>query len=388
MQAALNQMNLPLSLPTMTPLQIPPESDEIEIALLGAGFGECIVVHTGQGEWHIIDSCRFKGIQDPGGLHYLKQMNIVPEQAVKTIVATHWDDDHIRGIGDIVTCCTNAKFVMSAALNDHKFFKIVVDPDSPLYQLITLGQTASTGINEFSKILHHLKEHNKKAKYAIQDRCIWKSELQSNIQIIALSPHDQVFGQAIQSIVSQIPVDGKPIVNIKGLRPNFTSVVLWFRIGEERILLGADMEEDTVYKGWSVIVDNKISIDKKASIYKVAHHGSSTGEHDGIWSDLLKSNPTCLISPWVRGGHILPKQSDLARLSGRSNDIYISYNPESQKKLKAETKHVKRAMEQINARPLLQTFGIVRLRKKAGQAEWRYERFGTAYKLNSASSAT
>lgn len=361
-------------------LSSPPKNDEVEISLFGAGFGECLVIHTGSGEWHVIDSCRFKGAEKPAALNYLEQIGVDYETNVKTIVATHWDDDHIRGIGDVVEKCSNAQFIMSLALYDTKFFKLAADPDSPLFKLYTLGQKASTGLNEFIKILHFLRDNNKKIKYAGQDKCVWKSLAQENTKLIALSPHDQVFEHVIRSIVSQIPVDNKPVVNIKALKPNFTSVVLWLCVGDDRFLLGADLEEDPIHKSWTVISENNISIDRKARIYKVAHHGSSTGEHEGIWSNLLEDGPICLIAPWMLGGHVLPSGNDLERISQKSDEIYVSRDQTISRKLKPEEKHVKRFMEQIKAKSLLNDFSMVRLRKSKLDDVWNIECFGSAFK--------
>ncbi|WP_373507633.1 hypothetical protein [Thiocapsa sp.] len=37
--------------------QVPPSPDEIEVSILGPGFGECVLIHPGAGRWLIIDSC-------------------------------------------------------------------------------------------------------------------------------------------------------------------------------------------------------------------------------------------------------------------------------------------------------------------------------------------
>ena len=34
-----------------------PPSDVVEVSLIGPGYGESIVVHIGDGEWIIVDSC-------------------------------------------------------------------------------------------------------------------------------------------------------------------------------------------------------------------------------------------------------------------------------------------------------------------------------------------
>ena len=72
---------------------IAPSEDEVEVALLGPGYGESIVAHFGQGEWLIVDSC-INDAREPQALEYLRAIGVEPDEAVSLIVATHWHDDH------------------------------------------------------------------------------------------------------------------------------------------------------------------------------------------------------------------------------------------------------------------------------------------------------
>src|SRR3954447_12601863 len=80
-----------------------PREDEVEVTVLGPGRGECVLVHLGAGDWMIVDSCQ------PGGhrarhpaLEYL--MDIGADLGkVTLIVASHWHDDHIRGLETLVS---------------------------------------------------------------------------------------------------------------------------------------------------------------------------------------------------------------------------------------------------------------------------------------------
>lgn len=99
-----------------------PANDEFELVILGPGIGESIVAHLGNDEWIIIDSCVFPGHDEPAPLLYLRQIGVDASQAVKRVLATHWHDDHIKGIGAVFRECQSAKFAMSGALADDQFF--------------------------------------------------------------------------------------------------------------------------------------------------------------------------------------------------------------------------------------------------------------------------
>lgn len=82
----------------------PPRPDQVEVTLLGPGFGESILVHIGDNHWIIIDSCIDSDTGSPAAITYLEGLGVDPGEAVKVIVATHWHDDHIGGISTLLSC--------------------------------------------------------------------------------------------------------------------------------------------------------------------------------------------------------------------------------------------------------------------------------------------
>ena len=62
-----------------------PELDVIEVSLFGPGYGECVVLHLGAGEWVIVDSCLDHRTGQPATLVYLSSLGIDPAVAVKVV---------------------------------------------------------------------------------------------------------------------------------------------------------------------------------------------------------------------------------------------------------------------------------------------------------------
>ena len=101
-----------------------PRPDEIEVSLLGPGYGESVVVHMGGGEWMVVDSCTGRDGK-PAALDYLDRIGVDPRSGVKMIVATHWHDDHTRGMARMVEKCLSARFCCAAALRDKELLAVV-----------------------------------------------------------------------------------------------------------------------------------------------------------------------------------------------------------------------------------------------------------------------
>ena len=56
---------------------IAPQRDQIEVSLFGPGYGECVLLYIGDGNWVIVDSC-FDEHQEPVALAYLRNLAQIP----------------------------------------------------------------------------------------------------------------------------------------------------------------------------------------------------------------------------------------------------------------------------------------------------------------------
>ncbi len=88
---------------------------------MGPGHGESIVAHVGGGEWIIIDSCKEAGNPRPAPLRYLEAIGVDPSSSVKIVAATHWDQDHVTGIGEVIEACVAADFTCAKAFVRSEF---------------------------------------------------------------------------------------------------------------------------------------------------------------------------------------------------------------------------------------------------------------------------
>jgi glyoxylase-like metal-dependent hydrolase (beta-lactamase superfamily II) len=100
-----------------------PAPDELEISILGPGFGETVLLHLDSDRWINVDSCIDAPSDQPAALGYLDAIG-VSRSSVELVIATHWHADHIRGLATIVAECAQAQLCCSNALNNREFLAI------------------------------------------------------------------------------------------------------------------------------------------------------------------------------------------------------------------------------------------------------------------------
>jgi len=358
-----------------------PDGDEIEVSLFGPGYGEGILIHLGKKEWIVVDSCINPETGSSVIIEYLENINVNPD-SVKLIVATHWHDDHIRGLCDVVKNCNKADFVISEALIKDEFINLV-----SCYSGAKMIKSSS-GLKEMSGIFSYLLKKNKTPKRAIADRPLISSEKDDSglkYKVTALSPSDTSILLSNTQLANLIPQIKNEINRLPSLTPNFAAVVLLISIGNKKILLGSDLEsganEDT---GWIAILDSKTKPSGKACVFKVPHHGSSNADSLRVWNEILVPDPLAVLTPFKRGNVKLPKYSDIKRICGKTKNCYITANIK-EKKVKSKTKIEKIMDETLKNRKLTHSsFGQIRLRTKLKERNesWEVKLFGEAKRLD------
>ncbi len=372
----------------MKPPSDPPNADQIEVLLFGPGYGESILAHLGNDHWIIVDSCIDSPSKDPAPLKYLESIGKNPADVVDIIIATHWHDDHIRGISKILEKCEKAKFCAAGALEKEEFISVVTRHEENNMQM-----KVRSGVREMSKvyeILDHRGSSGIPPKKAIADRILHRitrseSLLAEDVEIYSLSPSDKQIENFYQTIGSMVPPVGVTRQSIPSPSINDISVVILIKIGEFSILLGSDLEETSdLQTGWSVILNSTGRPQEKASIFKVPHHGSENGHHQGIWEEMLAEKPIAILSPFNRGKTKLPQDRDIERIKGLTPTAFLSsnkYRPKVKKYPKAVKKMMDSSARVTNSS--IGEMGLIRLRN-CGENKylfWGIDLFGPAHQI-------
>jgi beta-lactamase superfamily II metal-dependent hydrolase len=311
----------------------PPQPNELEVSIFGPGFGEGILIHVGQGKWIAIDSCVDSATQKSVLLKYLQEIGVDPATSVELVVASHWHQDHVRGLHEFLDSAPNADFCCSSVLTTKEFISLA-DLASGSSSRISMGP------EELYKCLQTCKARMETAgklrlKYATTDRILWQSAWVSSgnsysASLNSLSPSDEMTTRSHKFMVNTLAAlknSALPPSRILASKPNDVSVALVLTVNERRILLGSDLEEQgDALVGWSAVLETQ-SVSPPSQTFKVAHHGSASGHHDGVWTNLLHSNPLALLTPFRWGKHRLPNAVDRARILAATTRAYITADP-------------------------------------------------------------
>jgi hypothetical protein len=305
--------------------ETPPASQEFELSVIGPGRGECVLLHLGYNEWCVIDSCTSSSANLPAAVEYLSILGKDSVEGVRLLIATHWHDDHIKGISAALRQFSNAKFCCSAALQPDQFVELV--------ELTAESMPGNSGLEEFRAIYDVLEERNGQNRerrfvspiFAIVNRELLRLDRvheDENSRVVALSPSDGTFRESLRWISSLMPKLGEAQRPIANVTPNTTSVVIVATAGRHSALLGADLEfSSRSGEGWSAVLESHPSPGRSGS-FKVPHHGSPNADCPEVWTKMLHENPIAVVTPFAPSG--LPKPDDFSRIAARTPHIYCT----------------------------------------------------------------
>ncbi|MER8013330.1 ComEC/Rec2 family competence protein [Streptomyces griseoluteus] len=353
-----------------------PESNQIEVSLFGPGYGECIVIHAGDGDWIINDSCSPTGRRgrNPVALDYLQKLGVDVSKQVKLVVASHWDDDHVRGLAGLVEACTSARFICSAALGQRSFLELVAAAEADA------STSLGSGVSEFKKIID-LKNQGKVSSFdfAVNDKLVWRNS-KTTVQVHSLAPSSESVLASHHEIAGLVEQVRELRIRVPRHNPNSTSVVLWIDFGDFRVLLGGDLENHSnPQRGWKAIISSETRPVGVADIYKVAHHGSPNAHLDDIWAELLGEGNYSIISPWSLGRGRLPDPVTLGRISTLSGHTYVTVKPGQDKPIE-RSRLVMEEMRKatISWKSMDPRVGHIQMRRTHGSPDWRVGLSGNA----------
>ncbi|WP_165493890.1 MBL fold metallo-hydrolase [Azotobacter chroococcum] len=297
----------------------PPADAEIEISLFGPGTGECIVAHLGQGDWMIVDSCIANNSGKPVALEYLESIGVSFDQ-VKIVLISHFHDDHIRGIAQVIECCAQAQVCISDALTQSESISYVLAHS----QGESFFDRGKPSVHEIKKIIDFVSANGRGVIWVSEAKLLYRNDC---VQVNALSPSDGAVSQSRLDFAQAFEETKNGFRKLaKKLSPNLCAVALHICNGHDTVLLGSDLEvSGTPLLGWEAVVASTRKPRTLARLFKVAHHGSRTGHSDDVVNTMLGVKPVSIVTSM--NVHHLPLPEDLERIKRYSECVYHTTQP-------------------------------------------------------------
>lgn len=306
----------------------------VEVVLIGPGYGESVLLNLGDECWIVVDSCVRRNSHGSLALEYLVERGVDVSKHVRMIIASHWHDDHVRGLATVVEACTSSRFVCSSALRRDEFLAL-------LNHSISVSSRFSSGVEEFRNILSILESRKQSPIWANGARRVLLSPTRDVEAVWTLSPSDRDTLNAMRNFVA-VATDNKAASRIPAIPPNDAAVAVIVELANgESVLLGADLEHHVGAsdRGWHAVINDSGRPRVSSTLYKVAHHGSANAHCPSMWLEgsecdsriddespslLVTGETVCILAPWRRGRSRLPKKSDVERLARLSASVNLT----------------------------------------------------------------
>lgn len=360
----------------------PPRPDELEISLFGPGYGESLAVHMGDRRWMIVDSCVDPDTRRPAALDYLDSLGVDCAKEVVLVLATHWHDDHVRGLADVVEACEGARFLCPASVRTDEFLVLTQS------NVLGSGQTTS-GVREFARVLEIVRsrraagQSNAGPGLVVENTVVGDSP---RCTVKALSPSSAALERAMAAIAGVLPQPLRPHLRVRSPSSNEDSIALWVAGESGRALLAADVERQaTDDRGWGAILSLRPAAAGRAGLVKLPHHGSESGHDQRMWDELLEREPAGMLTPWRRGARSLPTEDDRRRLVGLAPGAVLVGSSES--RLGRYDRAVERTLKEVTESRSGATGRMGHARARCGPAtsgSWRVELGSNAQPLAAA----
>lgn len=353
----------------VTELRSPPGADELELAIIGPGYGESIVVHTGSGRWAVVDSCVNAKTKVPQALDYLDVLGVDPAESVDLVVATHWHMDHVRGIGQLTKTCRRADFCCPAVFTSREALALAGAMSG--HDFGPAGALAT----EMREAISALLKRRSRPRFAIANRRILRRD---ECEVWSLSPGDKAVvrsvGSAARERATETPTAGVPGT----LLPNQASVVLWIKVKDVAVVLGSDLHRTD----WTDILGDAERPRGRASVIKVPHHGSGDAHEPRVWAEMMTRESVAVVTPFRRGRNPPPTRENLQNILKRSCDAYLTAEPQAPRPVTDLEREVGKAIPRRLSGPAVDELSMVRLRRGVDSpGKWKVTTFGSACHL-------
>ncbi|HBC3493290.1 TPA: MBL fold metallo-hydrolase [Vibrio parahaemolyticus] len=293
----------------------------VKVVVFGRGNGESILVEIEKDHWMVVDSFVNPQTRKPAAISYLESKGLDPKEVLRTVVMTHFHEDHIKGMSNVIANAhPDAKVCMPQALTEKEAITFYNSFD------MLNGYDDASMVREMVKVLDYLEKHKKHPVKLTQDKLIFEN---TSHVITALSPSDFDCHEATNRFVAEISgVKDIPKAASKHSPNHFCIAInIENKHNKESVLLGGDLEIcSNPQGGWDGVL-NTIKAPELGSIeiFKVPHHGSETAFHQDTWEQYTAEDVVALLTTYNSSS--LPREEYVKIFKGFTNHLICTTKP-------------------------------------------------------------
>jgi len=296
--------------------------DFLQIHVLGAGKGECIILGWPENRWGVID-CYAPSLKDDTTNPTLQFLRGRGVSELEFLCLTHPHDDHFRGMSQLLVHLKVRHFwrFPTVSARDLKLLAKYLVIDTERGDVAELKENASDFVRtmEIVKKLRDKKEIVQMMVTGHQQLYPVPFSQSTRFQVWSFAPHGNQQGNYEQTLFRSFTIDGQLQPNPPNVSHNDISVGLIVSYGKTRVVLGGDVERTA----WTDIRPQYQPEHFHVDAVKVPHHGSDTGYIPGLWSDFSgRKKPIAIIAPYRR--FRLPKQDSLRHISEYASKVMLT----------------------------------------------------------------
>lgn len=300
------------------------DSPALKVHVINAGYGESIVLELPDGKFGVVD-CYAPNLDNPDTNPTRKLLLELGVSELEFVCLTHPHRDHFRGMSHLLEQFDVKRFWRFGAMSREHLVNLItfLKADARERSDEKDLESANDLHRTFQLVASNAKGKNLEIWHVSDIKPLYPMPSASSgatstghVEITGISPSSDRVERYHDSLSKCFDDSGALREKAPKLSHNDVSVALLVRFGSSTVLLCGDVEKEN----WQTTLTRVTPANLAANAVKVAHHGSSTGYTDDLWSILCDGKETiAVITPSLQ--HKLPTQNAVDHIKAHANAV-------------------------------------------------------------------
>lgn len=357
-----------------------PANHKVKVVVFGRGTGEAILIEISANEWIAVDCFNHPKEKKPAAISYLEKKGIDPKVALKKIIITHFHEDHIKGMLEMIKAASdNCNVYISQALTAKEAFEYYSNLN------VLHDNPNLSGVSELCNITNYMDSLNRSVIKVKQDQVIYNND---NYQITAIAPSEFDSQKSQEKFISLLSkTEDGVIPQAAKINPNHFCIVLNISCKKtnKNIVLGADLEIcPSPEGGWNSAMSSVMApAHNSIQVMKIPHHGSCTGFHEKTWEDHVEKDAISILTTFDKSN--LPRAEYINLYKKYTNNLLSTTIPKERHKKdilnRAALKIIATKSPSVNIRSATPAVNYGYIETTKGEHNFQYSLHGNAIAL-------